>query len=181
MGDIGKPLSSTEIESLIGPENCRVLIYKDLQRMGPQQFYNLMRSKRALVCLYPGESDQKGHWCLVFMYPNSKTIEFFDPLGKMGKQELYADQELKWNTIGQQKRPILKEWLKLFEGNLEFNPHQIQKRRDEVNTCGRHCVVRYLFGREGMPIEDYYKFLMQVKKETGMDPDQFVSRITNSI
>lgn len=181
MGDIGKSLTSSEISSLIGEDNCKVMIYKDLQKMGPQQFYNLMRSKRALVVLYPGESDTHGHWCLVFMYPDSKTIEFFDPLGKIGKQELYADQELKWNAIGEAKRPVLKEWLKMFGGNLEFNPHQIQKRDDRINTCGRHCVVRYLFGRQGMPIEDYYKYLVQLKKEKGLSPDQFVAKMTSSV
>lgn len=181
MGDIGKSLTSGEIESLLGENNCRVLIYKELQKLGPQQFFNLMRSKRALVLLYPGSTDTHGHWCLVFMYPDSKTIEFFDPLGTVGQKELYADQELQWTEAGQSKKPVLKEWLKLFGGHLEFNPHKIQKRSDKINTCGRHCVVRYMFGKEGMPIESYYKFLMHVQKETGLTPDEFVAQMTASV
>ena len=43
----------------------------------------------------------------------------------------------------------------------------------DVNTCGRHVVLRLKNGQ--MSIDQYYKALKGIQKKTGVSPDELVS------
>lgn len=123
---------------------------------------------RALM-LYLTENKNTGHW--VALIRHKDHIEFFDPYGER------PDAELNWIGKGKraeldQERPLLSKLLREKGLPVVFNKHKFQDEDADVATCGRHSVVRLLFKDLSLP--DYAKMI----KQSGMSPDEFVSRIT---
>jgi hypothetical protein len=174
------PLSESDIFQILGKDCCEVKIYDDLENMDMNNFYNILLSGKALILLYPIDSDVSGHWICIFKYPNSDTIEFFDPLGKMKKKELIVDTELTWTPIGRTKKPILTQFLKQYKGHLEFNPYQFQDQTDDnVSTCGRWCILRYLC-RELNGVDDFKNFIEWSARKCNVSRfDELVTALIN--
>jgi len=55
---------------------------------------------------------------------------------------------------------------------IYYNTHAFQTERGDVNTCGRHCVARLLYGNKSL---SQYKAIID---KTGLSPDDFVAGLT---
>ena len=160
-------LSDTDIRSLLGTD-IKITSYPDLANVSDiNQLFD--RKGRAIV-FFPQDGPNVGHWCA--MIRDGREIEFFDSYGKYPdtqKPDAHEQRELGMD------RPLLTKLLENSGCRVIYNKVALQKTKDDVQTCGRHVVVRLLYSR--YPIGKYRAMI----KSTGLTPDQFVVRETASL
>lgn len=161
------PLSDADIRTILGDE-IPILTYTDLNGKDSIPFDR----KGRCILLIPNQSPTDGHWCCLLKRRNE--IEFFDPYGEAPEtqKENIPDDELEqWGM----NTPILTKLLRQSRCSVFYNTYPFQKEKNNINTCGRHCVVRCLYSPYS---------LAQYKKaiaKSGLSPDQFVVGITADI
>jgi len=103
------------------------------------------------------------------------TIEFFDPYGNL------FDKQLNWTPLETRKelgegRKLLTPLLDCCTQKVIYNPIKYQKDGSSINDCGRHCVYRVLcLIKKNMDLEQYFKHIKEIEKQTGYDADGIVS------
>jgi hypothetical protein len=175
-GKISIPLSSEDISKTFNGR-IKVLTYTELAEYNTLD--DLLAPYGVVVILYLTKKNF-GHWVLLFRYPdNPSHIEFFDSYG------LFPDSELKFVPSNFRKENNMKfphlTWL-LYKyltnnpkGKIEYNNHRFQEKEEDVNTCGRHVINRYIY--KDQYINDYYEMMNFVRKSTGLSYDQIVSSV----
>lgn len=163
-------LSNYDVYHLLD-EKCRVMSYDDLVKF--KKLDDALGNYRAFVLLYLTTANY-GHWTLCFMYPDDRTVEFFDSYG------YFPDDEMSFIPKDIQKEykenfPYLCKLLLNSGYKVVYNNHKLQSKKEGVNTCGRHVVSRLMY--RDIPIDNYVKLI----NNSGYTPDEFVTRITNSI
>jgi len=123
----------------------------------------------ACVILYLTRKNY-GHWTCIFKRGN--LIEHFDSYGLMPDAELDWKMDPYFRKKSNQDYPHLSCLLIDSKYDLSFNEHQFQKKLKDINTCGRHVIVR-LWCRD-MPLEDYKKMFDSFT----LDPDSVVTILT---
>lgn len=149
--------------------------------------YNELSKYRSINQLLPQETDyciilyedspNQGHWVCLSRYSKGKmgTVEFFDPYGNP------PDSQLNWVSMQQRKqlgqgRKLLNPLLDCCTQKVVYNPVKYQKESPDINNCGRHCVYRILcLMKKDMDLDQYYKHIKQLEKQTGLDADGVVS------
>ena len=127
------------------------------------------------------DSMNNGHWTLVMRYGN--TYEFFCSYGSQ------VDEPLTWTSEETKDRlhqnyPYL---TRLFNNipnqrKVIYNPVDYQSERRDVNTCGRHTLVRALtMLKRHMPLDTYHKTMQKARKLTGASYDEVVSSIITDL
>lgn len=164
-----KSLSDGDIMFLLN-EKANIMTYPELTKY--HDLDEALGPHSALVLLY--ETKRKfGHWTLVFKLDND-TVEFFDSYSLMPDDELSFIPE-HYRIENNELLPHLTYLLYNSGYNVEFNDYKLQAHVKDTNTCGRHVVARLLF--RNMDIDNYVDMI----SETGMDPDTFVTVLTNNI
>lgn len=102
-----------------------------------------------------------GHW--ITLIKRGSSYSYYDPYGLTISQDIILSGE----------PPHLERLLR--GKTVEVNRERHQLMKAEVNTCGRHCVVRALLFRRTNA--EYGKVLQQSKPFV-MDNDVFVSLLT---
>jgi hypothetical protein len=105
------------------------------------------------------------------MLSKKDGIEFFDPYGEPPEYALKTVPEEEREAFGE-GQPYLTQLLKASGRKVIYNTHPFQKDRSDINTCGRHSVVRCLYAPDTLT---KYKAVMD---SSGMTPDDFVSALT---
>jgi hypothetical protein len=105
------------------------------------------------------------------MLNKGNTIEYFDPYGEAPEQALDTVPQSKLQELDEAS-PYLTQLLRASGKKVSYNHYAFQKDKADVNTCGRHSVVRCLYAPYS--ITKYKK----VMDSTGMSPDDFVSALT---
>jgi hypothetical protein len=159
-------LSDGDIRQLLG-SGIKITSVPDLDKVSSVN--GLFDSKGRAIIFYPQTDESTGHWTC--MIRRGKTIEFFDPYGEPPD---YQTDSIPKPLLERLKmtEPRLAELLLNSGHRIHYNKEQIQELADDVQTCGRHCVVRLLFAR--LPIQKYRQHI----KRTGMTPDEFVVKLT---
>jgi hypothetical protein len=98
-------------------------------------------------------------------------IEFFDPYGEPPEAALESVPEENKEALGEDQ-PLLTQLLRASGKKVFYNTYPFQKDKADVNTCGRHSVVRCLYAPYSLA---KYKKVMD---SSGMTPDNFVSALT---
>lgn len=163
-------LSNFDVYKLLD-EKCRVMSYDDLVKF--KTLDSALGHYKAFVLLYL-TSGSYGHWTVCFMYPDNRTVEFFDSYG------YFPDSEMSFIPKDIQKEykenfPYLCKLLLNSGYKVVYNNNQLQSKKDGINTCGRHVVSRLMY--RDVPIEDYVKMI----KNSGKSADDFVTKITHSV
>lgn len=126
--------------------------------------------------LFFTESDtaagKQGHWLAILR--NEYGVEVFDPYGSKERDPWYLNST--WVTKAQlralrQDRPMLDALVAASGYKANYNEHRLQKMKQGVNTCGRHCVVR--LWNSYMQEDEYARWL----RAQG-NPDIVVSELT---
>jgi hypothetical protein len=160
------PLSDGDIRRVLG-DDIKVFTYPQLKRLRSAD--DLFDSKGRCIILFLTESETAGHWCCLLN--KKKGIEFFDPYGddpdgvkdeipKSKRDELDMNQPYLMRLLAQSGRPVT------------YNSYPFQREKQDVNTCGRHCVARLLYAPYSL---DKYGAII---KKSKMNPDDFVSGLT---
>lgn len=128
---------------------------------------------RAVFVLYQilnknGQSDRSkvavGHW--VCLLKTKRGVSYYDPYGLSISQDIHITNEPNF-------------YIRLFQGvRVDQNRTRHQKFRDQVNTCGRHCVSRALFWF--LSNNEYHQRVIRplLRDRVVSDPDAYVSILT---
>ena len=159
-------LSDGDIRKILG-RDIKIITYPDLGRMSSinQAFDKKGRS----IMLYLTEDETTGHW--VCMLNKGNKIEFFDPYGEAPEQALDTVPEENREALGEDE-PLLTRLMRASGKEVYYNTYGFQKDKADVNTCGRHAVVRCLYAPYSL---EKYKNIID---KSGMTPDNFVSALT---
>jgi hypothetical protein len=160
------PLSDSDIRKILG-NDIKILTYADLA--GLQNINQAFDKKGRCILLYLTESNTAGHW--VCMLNKGGTIEYFDPYGEPPNEPLETITEEQREEYGEDE-PYLTNLMKASGKKVIYNTHGFQKDKQDINTCGRHSVVRCLYAPYSLK---KYKSVMD---SSGMSPDNFVSALT---
>lgn len=165
------PLDGVDLESMsqsLGNSATKSIMYDQLD---DETLSSLFDGVNAVYILYEiinkdGKTDKStvGHW--VCLLKNGDKLCYYDPYGLSISQDLHITGEPDHFT-------------RLFKGvKVGVNSVRHQKFRDELNTCGRHCVSRSLFWR--LSNEDYDKRVIKpiLSGRQVKDPDVFVTLLT---
>ncbi len=169
-GGIGEvkdyPLSDGDIRKILG-NDIKIWTYPELKSVS--DISKVFDPKGRAIILFLTQSPTEGHWCCLLN--KQKGIEFFDPYGdppqgilqeipKPLRDNLDMNQPYLTNLLRKSGRPIF------------YNDYPFQKDKKNINTCGRHCVVRCLYAPYSL---EKYKSIIDKSK---MSPDDFVSALT---
>lgn len=160
------PLSDADIRKILG-NDIKILTYPELKKL--KSASELFDSKGRCILLFLTQSPTEGHWCCLLN--KKKGIEFFDPYGDPPGGVLEDIPEEQKEALDMDK-PYLGQLLRASGRPIYYNSHAFQADRANVNTCGRHCVVRCLYAPYSL--EKYEGVI----KKSGMSPDTFVSALT---
>ena len=127
------------------------------------------------ACILLFEAKPKyGHWCCLWKL-NPTTVSFFNSYGGYPDDSLeYINDEFRRNT--NQKYPILSQLLLDSPYELTYNDIDYQKHKQDIRTCGRHCVVRLKC--RNLTDEEYEEFIKYYCKELRINPDELVTVLT---
>lgn len=128
-----KPLSFSDLEKMLGDDSTstKMINYDDLK--GIENIQQLLGHDRAVIILEKIEAKNApkvGHWVALLNKPG--FIEHFDSYGFSVDKELSITHEQKW----------LKALLSDSGKKIVESRRRYQQIREQVNTCGRWCVVR---------------------------------------
>lgn len=159
-------LSDDDIRNLLG-SGIKITTYPDLANV--KRVDDLFDRKGRAIIFFPQTDERTGHWTC--MIRRGRTIEFFDPYGEPPD---YQKDTIPTPLLERMrmKEPLLADLLLSSPYKLLYNKEQVQELSDDIQTCGRHCAVRLLFGH--LPVKQYRKHI----KRSGLSPDEFVLRIT---
>lgn len=160
-------LSDADIRKILG-DDIPIMTYQDLKGHSSLPFDR----KGRLILLFPNASPTEGHWCCLLKRRNE--IEFFDPYGdppESQKEDLPEETQEQFGI----EEPMLTRLLRQSRCPVFYNTYPFQKERGDVNTCGRHCVVRCLYAPSSL------KQYKQAISKSGLTPDEFVVGITADI
>jgi len=160
------PLSDSDIKKILG-QDIKIITYPMLGEMN--SIDEAFDAKGRCIMLYLTESSSSGHWCCLLKKGN--TIEFFDPYGEPPEEALDNVPQSKLQQLDE-GRPYLTDLLRASGKKVSYNHHPFQQTKNNVNTCGRHSVVRCLYAPYSLA---KYKKVMDA---SGMTPDNFVSALT---
>ena len=167
-------LSDGDIKTMV--PGIRVLTYPEMAAAPSMDA--LMGRDDAVVILFLTESHTSGHWTAVLRHTSNtgmKRLEYFDPYGGP------PDAPMEWLTparrkaLGETSR-VLTRLLRDAPELVDINRARLQEQADDVNTCGRHVVVRLWHRSQRLP--QYVPWLMQRARTDNCTPDDVVTRAT---
>lgn len=164
---LSKSLSNVEIYKLLN-NKINIITYPEL--LNYNTLDEALGHYNAFVLLYETQQ-HNGHWTLIFKL-NDNTIEHFDSYGIIPDDEL-SFIKYKYRIKSNQDLPYLSQLIYDSGYNVEYNEFALQKKIHDINTCGRHVVVRLIYKDHN--IYEYVNML----KNSGVDPDIFVTLFTN--
>jgi len=167
------PLDDLELKKLLG--NPRILKYDELSKY--RDLNDLLPKKRDYVILLYLDAPNKGHWtCLI---RNNNDVYFFCSYGSK------VDEPLSWVpiTIRMKLRVCVPFLTRMFNNNTSLNtyysPVKYQKERDDVNTCGRYCVllIKKFQEEPDYNLDKFYEYLTSMKNKFNLSYDEVVSTL----
>ena len=170
---IADPMDDLEIKHYL--PNAKIIKYNELSRYN--SINQLLPNETDYCIILYEDSPNQGHWVCLSRYPKGKngTVEFFDPYSGS------PDSQLNWVPMQErqqlgQGRKLLTPLLNNCTQKVIYNPIKYQKESPQINDCGRHCVYRILcLLKKGMDLDQYYKHIVELMKQTGLDADGVVS------
>lgn len=140
-------LTIQQLQDLVGHEEaakCRWILYDQLK-----QYKNIqdLMSLGAVVILLQIErphAPKVGHFILLLDHGNH--YEHFDSYGLTMDEEIQITQEHHLTKIFQMSRKKIVD-----------NTTRLQQIREDINTCGRWVVARYLL--KGLELDDFLKLI----------------------
>lgn len=166
---IGYSLSNEEIYNAFDGK-IKILTYPELEKFN--NIDELLEPYNKVIILYLTSANY-GHWVTLFKI-NHNNIEFFDSYSMKPDEELkMIDKNVRIEN--NEVRPHLSYLLYNCNYNIHYNDVRLQKQKNDVNTCGRHCIVR--LSCDKLFIDDYVKLIKSFK----YDPDYIVTYLTESI
>ena len=148
----------------IADNKTKIMLYEDLKNYN--NIDDVLKPFNSVILAYESLDRQGGHWVLLMknMVGNQYVVEFFDSYG------FYPDDEEKLKIYNTQ--PYLTNLLKTCPYEFVYNDHRLQKKLEDVNTCGRHVACRLRF--RDYSLNEYISMMTKNK----YDADYMVTILT---
>lgn len=173
---IKEPMGDDDIKNYLGV-SVPIIKYSQLENFESIEDI-LPNNKTYVILLYESELNS-GHWVIILRY--NDIIEYFDPYGYEVDNPINWIDEHKNFELGQDKK-FLSELLDNYKGKVIYNPIDYQVLKNDINTCGRHCVVRCLMNRKfNFNLKEYYNFMKLIKNKLNTNYDIIVSNLIDKI
>lgn len=150
----------------LGNQNTRFIFYENLS--GAKSIETLFADANTVYILFQireqGGIAAIGHWAALIQ--NKNGISYYDPEGLVLSEDIALSGEPDWLA-------------KLLRGKkVDMNKTKHQTDREDVNTCGRHTVIRGLF--HFMTNRQYDQLVIRplIDGKLVASPDVFVSLMT---
>lgn len=184
MNLIEQALSPNQLKNIFrhhysGP--LRVVEYDEVIRT--PNLLTLFSNANFVIIFYPAaviENQTVGHYCALVYHPERNLVDFYDPLAyKPDEYKKFSDRSLYF----ERENSLIRHLLTLSNNNftIDYNHYQHQSRQPNVATCGRHCVLRCLFGE--FTNKQYNKMLRVLCKQLKLNPrrlkDELVVTLIN--
>ena len=153
----------------IADNKTNIIAYEDLEQVS--NLDEILEPYDSIVILYQTALNF-GHWvCL--LKTGEKTLEFYDSYGLKPDQELNMSNEFHLRTHNGVITPHLTALMKAGNWSYTYNKERLQKRLEDVNTCGRYSALRVRF--RDITMKKFNKLLTGNKH---YHPDMWVSVMT---
>ena len=163
------PLSNEDINIMLN--GTKIFKYPDLEDMN--SIDEIFDDQGRAVMLFLTKDENTGHW--ISLHKKENIIYYFDPYGYDVDEEKEFIPDYKLEELNQEQ-PFLMDLFKKSKYKVYSNQYAFQNRNAKnVNTCGRHCVVRLIY--KNLDLDDYFDMI----KSSGYTPDNFVSKLTYKI
>jgi hypothetical protein len=127
----GKALGKDDVMRMSYRKGLRYLYYDDIGNKTLKELLPEKNSARLILFVDHKHPKRKiGHFCLLFRHERS-GLHFWDPYG-LGLRVV--------THMTKSKKKLEKI---LERTDVQINKHQYQQRKNDVNTCGRHCITRW--------------------------------------
>jgi len=159
-------LTNRDIERFLGPNH--IIKYSDLSKY--DDIDDVFGDNNFVVVLIESKP-RTGHWTNLLRYDDG-TIEQFDSYqGQIDGELKYVTNTMKHNL--HEINYALTELL--HKRKTIWSKYRYQKLDDDVDTCGRHILLRILmFVEGGMKLPEYEKWFKMMKKQMKMTNDELV-------
>jgi hypothetical protein len=121
--------------------------------------------------LFLTDSHNVGHW--IGLIKRGNTIEMFDPYGNKPEK---LNKEVGGAMNKYQDPHLLREKVEESGYNLIHNSKQHQPLSQDINTCGRHAVMRVMFAH--LPLDKYNAVVSKIAKDSGVSVDDLATALT---
>ncbi|CAM9564902.1 unnamed protein product [Ectocarpus fasciculatus] len=177
MNRIKNPISDKQMERFWPATRGRILEYQELSRY--TDIEQILPSNKSFVIILIEYKQNEGHWISVARY--GKTIEFFNSYGKKHSKYDFMESKQLNRYLGQASmhlRYLLEKEAKEAKFDIVYNTQKFQRESDDVNTCGRHVLMRLITLVEmDMDLSEYIQFMRQAKRDTKKSYDRIVSDV----
>ena len=164
-------LSNYEVNDIL-KDKTKILTYQYLNKI--DNINELLEPYKNFILLYLSKP-KFGHWVCVLKHPD--RIEFFDPYGGTYEPDVELDEiDNHIKKITNQDFPYLSQLIYDSRYPVEFNNYQFQQYGDDIQTCGRHCIMRVLL--KDLLLDDYYEFMNELSRKFNINFDQIVTIVS---
>lgn len=172
-------ISDSDLTHYLGRNyNKKIIKYSDLADV--KSIDKLLPGKKNSRIILLENERNSGHW--VLLIKDNNTIEYFNSYGKRPSIELDYNSPEKNKQLNQDHKylnDLLTESLNKYD--IIYNKIPFQKLDDNVATCGKHTLFRYICWKIlKMDLYNYIQFMNELKKKFKMDADYIVTMLINS-
>jgi hypothetical protein len=172
---ISKPMTDLDLEQYTGVKPEDIIKYSQLKNYA--SITDLLPKDKSFRIILIEDKYNSGHFVAILRYGD--TIEFWNSYA--GK----PDDD--WKFINRMIRAILgensNELTRLFKNaeDLGFktthNTTRVQKLSNNIQTCGRWCVLRIELMKAGYNLPQFITFVKQYAKKLGKSTDYIASKM----
>ena len=175
-----QPMDDIDIRDNLG-QSVKILKYTDLSKY--RSITDLLPSKKDYAIILYLDAPNKGHWTCVLR--DDCNIYFFCSYGSK------VDEPLTWTDCATRIQlgasvPFLTRMFnsatsgRLRKGfNIYYNPVKYQNENNDINTCGRYCVllIKQFKKYNHYNLYDFNKYMNTIKKKYGLSYDEIASTL----
>jgi hypothetical protein len=178
--EMKKMIASNEFSKMLG-RGVRVLKYSDLESY--DDLNQIITQPKGYIILLIETEQNTGHYTALLKY-NPNQFEFFDSYGLAPDQEFHFIS-MKIQSLLDESNHILTKLLKTLTqngGTYSYNKMHLQQMKPDINTCGRFVCYRiFCFMKYNYSLNDFQKFLIANKKQSGMSYDEIITFVTKKL
>jgi hypothetical protein len=151
------PLDVSEITHYL--PNAHILTYEQLGKYSDLE--QLLPNETDYCIILYRQTPNSGHWVSVDRVGD--MISYFDSYGGA------IDAPLAWNPVQLnmslgQSTPYLSNLFDKTELDVYYNPFRYQKMKNDINTCGRWCILRILSAiNQRMNLAQFHEMVKPLK------------------
>ena len=172
---ISKPMTDLDLEQYVGVKPKDIIKYSELKNY--KSMTDLLPKDKSFRIILIEDKFNSGHFVAILRYGD--TVEFFNSYG--GK----PDDD--WKFINRMIRVILgentNELTRLFKKATDkgfktvYNTTRLQKLSNNIQTCGRWCVLRIELMKAGYNLPEFDHFVKDYAKKLGKSTDYVASKM----